>query len=89
MKWTRLLNCEESVPSTEHYTLHREAPRHSIARCVTVRRMASSGMLSHVALVINDVSEERSATLIWVASISSQRASVTSYSYLSPWWRRR
>jgi DNA-binding TFAR19-related protein (PDSD5 family) len=54
-------------------------------------RMASSGMLRRVALVRTDVSEELSASLIkmtrigelgttLVSGISSQRASVASYS---------
>jgi hypothetical protein len=58
--------------------------------------MASSGMLRDVALVRTDVSEELSASFIWVTrigkirttipvtsnrlGISSQRASVASYS---------
>jgi hypothetical protein len=44
--------------------------------------MAPSGMLRRVALVRTDVSEERSAAFIRVTivGISSQRASVASYS---------
>jgi hypothetical protein len=50
--------------------------------------MASSGMLRHVALVRTDISEELSASFIRVTrieelcelDISSQRASVASYS---------
>jgi hypothetical protein len=47
-------------------------------------RMASSGMLRRVALVRTDVLEELSASFITVTrigeEISSQRASVSSYS---------
>jgi hypothetical protein len=45
---------------------------------LVLRRMASSGMLRRVALVRPDVPEELSASL--VLGISSQRASVASYS---------
>jgi hypothetical protein len=49
---------------------------------VTVRfqRMASSGMLRLVAVVRTDVSEECISSIISSLGISSQRASVASYS---------
>jgi hypothetical protein len=58
-------------------------------------RMASSGMLRRVAYVRTDVSEELSASLIWVTRIGELGTTLVVTStrrplwILSPWWRRR
>jgi hypothetical protein len=64
-----ILNCNGFLPSHIFLQLHSDistvSKHHNTFRC----RMASSGMLPHVALVRTDVSEELSASIIRVTRI--------------------
>jgi hypothetical protein len=63
--------------------MRREYSVHNSEHYLWSWRMASSGMLRRVNLLRSDVSEELSASFIKVTriDISSQSASVASYSY--------